>query len=121
MGKPVLGRDAASGQWRATISVTNTGKRQGAQVVQTYLTLPASANQVGANSRRGDWWALRVEMAPGETRKVSVAIDPKASHHPMSVWNEKAHAWIMPKGQYTVWVGSSSSLRDLKIAGTIQR
>jgi beta-glucosidase len=48
MGKPVLGRDAASGQWRATISVTNTGKRQGAQVVQTYLTLPASANQVGA-------------------------------------------------------------------------
>jgi beta-glucosidase len=37
-------------------------------------------------------------MAPGETRKVSVAIDPKASHHPMSVWNEKAHAWIMPRG-----------------------
>lgn len=122
MGKPVLGRDAASGQWRATISVTNTGKRQGGQVVQTYLTLPASANQVGAKQppRRLVGFA-RVELAPGETRKVSVAIDPKASHHPMSVWNEKAHAWIMPKGQYTVWVGSSSSLRDLKIAGTIQR
>lgn len=121
MGKPVLNKDAGSGQWRATVSVTNTGKRQGAQVVQTYLTLPASANRVGAKQppRRLVGFS-RVELAPGETRKVSIAIDPKASNHPMSVWDEKAHQWIMPKGQFTVWVGSSSSLRDLQVAGIMQ-
>jgi len=48
-------------------------------------------------------------------------IDPKASHHPMSVWDEKAHLWTIPKGRLMVMLGTSSAPADLKIAGQIDQ
>ncbi|MEQ1552076.1 glycoside hydrolase family 3 N-terminal domain-containing protein, partial [Sphingorhabdus sp.] len=48
IGKPRLAFDTTSGTWRATARVTNSGKRAGAEVVQLYLSLPSSANAVGA-------------------------------------------------------------------------
>lgn len=122
LGKPVLVQDKVSGTLRATLSVTNTGQREGAEVVQAYLALPPSASAVGARQppRRLVGFG-RIALAPGETRQVSITIDPKASNHPLSVWNEKAHLWTMPKGLYTVWMGRSSALGDLKLAGSFNR
>jgi len=118
VGKPELTR--TGGAWRATASVTNTGKRDGAQVLQVYLGLPASADKVGAKQppRRMIGYQ-RVTLAPGETKQVSITIDPAASHHPMGVWDEKAHGWVIPKGDFTVWIGASSAPGDLKKAGII--
>jgi len=120
IGKPALVQDKASGVWRAAAKVTNTGQREGAQVLQAYLSLPPSASALGAKQppKRLVGFA-RVALAPGETRQVSITIDPKASHHPMSVWDEKAHRWVIPKGQFTVLVGASSAPGDLAVAGTI--
>jgi beta-glucosidase len=122
IGKPRISFDAASGTWRATARVTNTGKRAGAEVVQSYLSLPSSANAVGAKQppRRLVGFG-RIELAPGASGNVTIAIDPAASNHPMSVWDESQGKWVIPQGRFTVWAGRSSSPRDLARAGTIRR
>jgi beta-glucosidase len=122
IAKPQLSQDAAKGIWRATARVTNTGKRAGSEVVQVYLSLPASANAVGAKQppRRLIGFG-RIELAPGASGEVSIAIDPSASNHPMSIWDESAGKWAIPQGRFTVWLGRSSSPRDLVQAGVIER
>ena len=119
---PKLRRNAATGTYRATTRVTNTGKLPGAEVVQVYLSLPASANTLGAaQPPRRLIGFHKVELAPGASQEVSVTIDPAASNHPLGVWSESARGWVMPQGTYTVWLGQSSSPRDLRRAGTFAR
>jgi beta-glucosidase len=122
VGKPRLSQDGATGIWRATARVTNTGKRAGGEVVQVYLSLPASANALGAKQppRRLVGFS-RIELAPGASGQVSIAIDPAASNHPLSVWDEREGKWVIPQGSFTVWLGRSSSPRDLVRAGVIGR
>lgn len=122
IGKPTLAADPAKGSWRATTRVTNTGQRAGAEVVQVYLSLPKSADALGApQPPRRLAGFQRVELAPGETKSVEITIDPAASHHPMSVWDQKAGGWVIPWGDFTVWMGRSSAPADLVRAGTIRR
>jgi beta-glucosidase len=122
VAKPQLSQDAAKSIWRATARVTNMGKRAGAEVVQLYLSLPASANAVGAKQppRRLVGFG-RIDLAPGASGDVEVVIDPAASNHPLSVWDERAGKWVVPQGRYAVWLGRSSSPRDLVRAGVIGR
>lgn len=122
VGEPGLAQNRATGVWRATARVRNTGARAGAEVVQVYLTLPASADMAGAKQPPKRLVGFqRVELAPGESRMVEIAIDPKASNHPLSVWDERAHAWQTPAGNYTVWIGNSSASASLARAGVITR
>jgi beta-glucosidase len=122
VGKPQLSQNVAKGIWRATAGVTNTGKRGGAEVVQIYLSLPASANAVGAKQPPKRLVGFqRIELAPGASGEVSVVIDPSASNHPMSVWDERAGKWMIPHGSFAVWMGRSSAPRDLVQAGVIER
>ncbi len=122
IGKTGLTADAASGTWTATARVTNSGKRAGAEVVQVYLQLPPSANAVGAKQPpRRLIGFQKIELAPGASGDVQIVIDPAASNHPLSVWDEAQHKWVTPKGNYTVWLGRSSSPRNLVRAGTISR
>jgi beta-glucosidase len=122
VAKPQLSQDGAKGIWRATVHVSNTGKRAGAEVVQVYLSLPTSANVVGAKQPPKRLVGFqRIELAPGTSGDVSIAIDPAASNHPLSVWDERAGKWTIPQGSFTVWLGQSSSPRDLFRAGVIGR
>lgn len=117
VGKPVFTR---SGQtYRAKVRVTNTGKVAGAEVVQAYISLPAGANAVGAAQPPKRLVGFqRVELAPGASQDVELVVDAAASNHPISVWNEAEHKWVVPRGTFTLWVGRSSSPRDLAKAGT---
>lgn len=117
-GKPKLAFDATTGRWTASARVSNTGKRSGAEVVQVYLQLPESANSIGAKQPpRRLIGFQRIELAAGASGDVAIAIDPKASNHPLSVWDEGQRKWVVPQGTYTVWLGRSSSPRDLVRAG----
>ena len=121
-GQPTLVRDPKSGSWRARLRVTNTGKRAGAEVVQVYVSLPSSANAVGAvQPPRRLVGFKRIELASGASGVAEVVIDPAASNHPLSVWDERKHKWVMPAGRYTIWAGRSSSPADLVRAGFITR
>ncbi|WP_443018989.1 hypothetical protein [Sphingobium sp. MI1205] len=48
---------------------------------------------------------------------MEIIIDPKASNHPLSVRCEAEHRWIVPEGQFALWLGRSSSSADLMLAG----
>lgn len=122
IGKPKLDFDAASGAWRVSARVSNTGQRSGAEVVQVYLSLPSGADTVGARQPPKRLVGFqRVELAAGASEEVAIAINPSASNHPMSVWDEQASKWVTPAGRFTLWLGRSSAPIDLVRAGTIQR
>lgn len=83
--------------------VRNTGDRAGAEVVQVYLGVPAS----GQPPKRLVGFA-KVHLEPGASAPVAVTIDPAATHHPFSVWSADAGAFVIPGGEFTVYVGTSA-------------
>lgn len=122
LGKPRFAFDAKAKVWRASVTVTNTGARAGAEVVQAYVTLPpaASAGRAKQPPKRLVGFG-RIELAPKASGEVSITIDPGASHHPLSVWDQKTGRWVTPAGTHRIWLGRSSSPGDLVEAGQIPR
>ena len=103
-----------------SVTVTNTGSKTGAEVVQVYLALPSSAASYGATQPPKRLVGFqRVELAAGASQTVTVTFDSAASNHPMSVWSKSSNTWVKPSGSFTVYVGNSSSLRDLTNVGTL--
>jgi beta-glucosidase len=96
-----------------TFSVKNAGKRAGAEIAQVYVSLPASA---GESPKRLVAWE-RVELAAGETKTVSLKLDPLF----LSVFNVDKDAWELVPGDYKVFVGGSSQdtllTQSVKIGG----
>ena len=82
-----------------TFTVTNTGSRAGTEIAQVYAALPAAAEEP---PKRLVGWS-RVALQPGESKEVSVSIEPKY----LSVYDEQ-QGWKMVPGDYTFMVGGSS-------------
>ncbi len=85
--------------------LANTGGRKGMEVAQLYLAFPPAA---GEPAKRLAGWS-RVELAPGEKRRVRIAADPYA----LRVWDTSASEWRHPAGRYRVHVGASSRILPL--------
>jgi beta-glucosidase len=85
--------------------VTNTGTVAGAEVVQVYLELPAGTGQ----PPRRLVGFRKVPLEAGESAAVEIAVDPAASHHPLSVWSDAHRSFVVPEGAFTVHVGTSSA------------
>ncbi|MBS0304443.1 MAG: glycoside hydrolase family 3 C-terminal domain-containing protein [Proteobacteria bacterium] len=97
------------GKYDVKVTVTNTGSRSGAEVVQVYVTLPPGADSIGAKQPpRRLVGFKKVDLAAGAAQDVTITIDPAASSHPLSAWSTTYNQWITPKGNYTLWVGNSS-------------
>jgi len=94
---------------QVSFKLTNTGSRTGAEIAQVYLGLPAST----AEPPKRLVGLAKVELEPGETREVSVAVDPNSASHPLSYWNVDQNGWEMASGDYAVYVGASS--RDIRL------
>jgi len=90
----------ANGDLSVEFDLANTGDRNGTEVAQLYLEFPAAA---GEPAKRLAGWA-RVELAPGERRRVRIAADPYA----LRVWDTRASGWRRPAGRYRLHVGASS-------------
>jgi beta-glucosidase len=88
-----------------TFTVKNTGSRAGTEIAQVYAALPASA---GEPPKRLVGWS-RVKLNPGESREVSVAVDPKY----LSIFDEAADGWKLVPGSYSFMVGGSSQALPL--------
>jgi beta-glucosidase len=99
-----------SAQKSVSFQVKNTGKRAGAEIAQVYAQLPDAA---GEPFKRLVGWQ-RVELNPGESKTVSVKIDPQI----LSIFNEPKNGWELPKGAYRILAGPSSAETPLK--GTIE-
>lgn len=104
------------------VTVQNTGAKAASEVVQVYLALPASANSVGAVQPPKRLVGFqKIALAAGASADVTISINPSASNHPLSVWSQAYKMWITPTGTYTVYVGNSSSPKDLVQAGTFAK
>lgn len=119
LAAPQAVQDSASGAWKVSVAVTNTGPRAGAQVVQVYVSLPPAPGAKQPPKRLVGF--TRLELAPGATGRAEVTIDPAATNHPLSVWSEAQHRWIIPSGTFRIWTGTSSSPADLQLAGSFTR
>jgi beta-glucosidase len=98
-----------------TFTVTNTGERSGTEIAEVYAALPAAAEEP---PKRLVGWA-RVALKPGESREVTVTVDPKY----LSIYNEQGDAqqgWRLVPGQYTFLVGGSSEDLPLKQETTLK-
>ena len=94
-----------------TFTVRNTGKRAGAEIAQVYAGLPAAANEP---PKRLVAWE-RIPLAPGESKTVTLAIDPKF----LSIFNEEKDGWELLPGDYQFFVGGSS--RSTPLTATAKR
>ncbi|KIJ43167.1 glycoside hydrolase family 3 protein [Sphaerobolus stellatus SS14] len=91
-----------------TYAITNTGGMDGNEVSQVYLTFPAAANEPPKVLRGFD----RTFIRRGQTAFISVPLRRKD----VSVWDVVSQQWVIPKGLFTVHVGSSS--RAIHLSGT---
>ncbi|HEX4284186.1 MAG TPA: glycoside hydrolase family 3 C-terminal domain-containing protein [Terracidiphilus sp.] len=88
-----------------TFTLKNTGKQKGIETAQVYASLPDAADEP---PNRLVGWA-KVELAPGESKQVSVPVDRDR----LTVFDEASNTWKLVAGQYAIRVGSSS--RDLPL------
>ncbi|MFA5057297.1 MAG: glycoside hydrolase family 3 C-terminal domain-containing protein [Opitutaceae bacterium] len=95
------------GNVTVSFDVTNTGARPGATVAQLYLGNPTASVPRPIKELKG---FARVELQPGETRRITLPLDPRA----MSFWDVATHAWKQEPGRFTVDVGHSSADIDLQ-------
>lgn len=122
VGKPRLVFDPQSGIYRASVKVTNNGQRNGAEVIQAYVTLPSTADALGAPQPPKRLIGFeKIELQPGKSGTVTIIVDPSASNHPLSVWSVADKGWVIPDGEFTILVGRSSSPYELKRAGKFSR
>lgn len=95
-------------QLRVSFTVTNTGKVAGADTPQVYAT---AGRRDGPTVRLAGF--QRVELAPGETRRVTVTVDPRV----IADFDTKAQRWRVAAGRYPVAVGHHAG--DAALSGTV--
>lgn len=91
---------------RVTFTVTNTGKRAGAEIAEVYASLPAAAAEP---PKRLVGWS-KVKLNGGESKEVTVEVDQKY----LSIFNVEQNGWQLIPGEYTFLVGGSSQDLPLK-------
>ncbi|KAL9125262.1 MAG: hypothetical protein Q9217_005510 [Psora testacea] len=84
------------------ISIENTGKRSGAEVVQVYVSQEKPSIRRPIKELKG---FKKVFLEPGQKKVVTVEMELK---YAASFWDEDRVAWVMEAGKYAVLVGSSS-------------
>jgi beta-glucosidase len=104
-------RVAASGTIDVSVDVRNSGSVAGDEVVQLYVSHPASAIPRAIKDLRG---YRRVSLKPGERRTVRFAV-PASS---LAYWDEGRHRWIVETAPVKLQAGASSA--DIRAEHTIQ-
>ncbi|MDN5856957.1 MAG: glycoside hydrolase family 3 C-terminal domain-containing protein, partial [Actinomycetia bacterium] len=90
------------------VDVTNTGRRRGAEVVQTYLGMPDASARV---TQPPKWLRAfdKVHLRPGQTKRVTMRLNRRD----LAYWNAGQNSWAVADGTYQVMVGRSS--RDIRL------
>jgi len=81
-------------------TITNTGSRKGAEVVQLYLHDESASVERPLKELKG---FNRVELAPGESNIVTFTLTPRD----LSFWDINTNNWLAETGQFNVMLGSS--------------
>ncbi|MFZ1144435.1 MAG: glycoside hydrolase family 3 C-terminal domain-containing protein [Bryobacteraceae bacterium] len=106
-GKLAIKPGAKDGMYEVTFEVTNTGKRAGAEVAQLYIGDSHASVPRPPKELKG---FAKVELKPGETKQVSIALEPRA----FTYYDVKGKLWRADPGEFDVLVGRSSATIELK-------
>ena len=93
-----------------SLTVTNTGARDGAEIVQVYIAKPGAEIFRPAQELKA---FARVPLAAGESRTVTLPLDDKAFRY----WNTRTDCWEVEGGRYEVRVGASSA--DIRLMANV--
>lgn len=85
-----------------TLTVKNTGNREGAEVVQLYISDKKSSLPRPVKELKG---FQKVYLQPGEVKQVSFTIGTDA----LSFFDDGKHEWVAEPGQFEALVGASST------------
>lgn len=96
-----------------TVSVKNTGNREGSEVVQLYISDLKSSLPRPLKELKG---FEKVNLKPGETKQVSITIDKTA----LSFFDPEKHDWVAEPGEFEALIGNSSTNIKSKIIFSLQ-
>jgi beta-glucosidase len=101
---------AAAGALTVMLDVTNTGARDGDDVVQLYATPPAASQPQELRALCG---FTRVHLQAGEKRSVTITVPAVALRR----WSVEKKDYEIPAGEWTLGAGASSA--DIRQTATI--
>ena len=87
--------------FKVSIDVTNTGAREGKEIVQLYISDNESSLERPVKELKG---FKKVALAPGETKKVTFEIEPDM----LKFYDPAQKGWVLEKGTFTAHVGAAS-------------
>ena len=87
----------------ASVTITNTGSRPGAEVAQLYITAPQAGLHRPLRELKG---FAKVFLQPGESATVSFPL----THRTFALWQD---GWKAPGGRYTLTVAGQSAVIEL--------
>lgn len=106
-GELSIGEQDTDGNFTTTVSVTNTGDKAGAEIVELYASNPDSTYENYAPKKRLAAFE-KVELDAGETKEVTLEV----SGEDMALWNSNTDEYEIEAGTYTFEAGASS--QDVK-------
>ena len=91
----------ANGTLSVSVDVTNTGNREGKEVVQLYIGDDEASVERPVMELKG---FRKIALKPGETQKVSFTIEPDM----LKFYDVNAADWALEKGTFTAYIGAAS-------------
>jgi beta-glucosidase len=99
---------------KVAFDVVNTGERAGAEVAEVYVSDGPAKVLRPMKELKG---FSRVELKPGETRRVAVTLDRRA----FSYYDVDKKDWAADPGKFEILVGGSSDAIQLRSGFTLNR
>ncbi|MCD5418863.1 glycoside hydrolase family 3 C-terminal domain-containing protein [Rhodococcus pyridinivorans] len=100
----------SDGDLTVHVTVTNTGGRAGAEVVQVYAGAPGSSVARAPRELKG---FNKVRLDSGESQRVAVSI----RRDDLAYWDTRVDSWVVEGGTYSIDIGASS--RDIRQTLTV--
>jgi beta-glucosidase len=97
----------------ATVTIRNTGKAAGREVVQLYLSAPGKSMPKPTIELKG--FAKTRTLAPGESQTLAFTLAPRD----LTSFDEASSSWQAEAGTYTVKIGASSE--DIRQTATFTK
>lgn len=102
----------ADGSVTVSVTVSNTAHRDGATVVQLYVSDDAASDPRPEKELKA---FRKLTLRAGETRQIPLTLDARA----FAYYRTKARHWLVEDGSFTLRVGLSSA--DLPLTATVSR
>jgi beta-glucosidase len=100
-----------NGTVTATAEITNSGKKQGAEIVELYVRPIDPKIDRPIRELKG---FNRVELKPGETKKVDITLNARS----FAYYDEQSASWKVDDGDYAIELAASSA--DIRLSQTVK-